>query len=103
MPRLHSALSSDHPAARGHFPGNPVIPGAVLLSDTVRAIAEALGADLSCCRVSAAKFRSFARPGDGMTIDYTGSRDQGAEFTCSVDGRTVLTGNVAWGETPKRM
>jgi len=37
-------LRPDHPASRGHFAGNPIIPGAVLLSETVLAIAPGLDA-----------------------------------------------------------
>lgn len=99
MPSLESIYAADHPAAQGHFPGNPVIPGAVLLSDTVQAVAAALHADASHCRVSLAKFLSFARPGDSMTIDYTDTRGQGAEFVCSVAGRAVLSGKVTWAPT----
>jgi len=99
--RLHTSYASAHPAAQGHFPGNPIIPGALLLSDAVHTIAQALDADLSSCRVAAAKFLSFVRPGEVMAIDYTGDLEHGAEFVCSIEGRTVLTGSVQWSRTTR--
>jgi 3-hydroxymyristoyl/3-hydroxydecanoyl-(acyl carrier protein) dehydratase len=61
---LAQTLAADHPAAQGHFPGNPIIPGAVLLSETVRAIEARLGRTLEPYRVRRAKFPHPARPGD---------------------------------------
>ena len=100
MPRVEHVYPPDYPAASGHFPGNAVIPGAALLSDTVYLIAAALGADASQLQVGAAKFPAFARPGDVVAIDYSGSAGHGARFECTVAGRTVLTGSVTWGLPP---
>ena len=97
MPKVERAYPADYPPARGHFPENPVIPGAALLSDTVDVIAAALGADASQLHLAAAKFPAFARPGEVVTIDYSGTRERGARFECSVAGRIVLTGSVTWG------
>ena len=102
MARLERTFAPDHPAAQGHFPGNPVIPGALLLSETVQAVAAALEIELSQCRIGTAKFLSAARPGDRVTIEFAVSRPDRAEFVCSVAGRTVLTGNVTWGATTTR-
>jgi 3-hydroxymyristoyl/3-hydroxydecanoyl-(acyl carrier protein) dehydratase len=88
------ALADPHPAAEGHFPGNPVIPGAVLLAETLSAVAAGLGADLSCARVRSAKFLAPARPGDRLVIEYWRS-GAGVRFSCAIAGRPVLTGEVA--------
>ena len=34
-------IPADHPSAAGHFPGNPIIPGALLLDAMVAAIGQA--------------------------------------------------------------
>ena len=36
-------IGADHPALPGHFPGNPVVPGVVLLDRVVAAIERAWG------------------------------------------------------------
>jgi 3-hydroxymyristoyl/3-hydroxydecanoyl-(acyl carrier protein) dehydratase len=52
----------NHPGGAGHFPGNPIIPGALLLDEILSCIADRLpGADKekSCLwQVKSAKFRS---------------------------------------------
>ena len=94
MSSLAITLAADHPAARGHFPANPIIPGAVLLGEALRAVGAALGSDLSRCCVSSAKFPSPSRPGDRVEIDFSAAGARVA-FVCSVAGRTVLKAEVA--------
>ena len=94
MSTLEIRFPADHPAAQGHFPGNPIIPGAVLLSEALRAVGAALGEDLSRCKVSSAKFPSPSRPGDRVAIEFStaGSR---VALVASVAGRTVLKVEIA--------
>ena len=79
----------DHPASRGHFPGNPIIPGAVLLSETIMAIRPGSAAPF---RIVSAKFLHPARPGDRVTIEFAAAAGGLIRFACTVDGRAVLTG-----------
>ena len=32
----HFTLSADHPAFAGHFPGHPIVPGALILDEVIR-------------------------------------------------------------------
>ncbi len=84
----------DHPAAQGHFPGNPIIPGAVLLSETLRAIEASLDISLSPGQLGSAKFLYPTRPGDRVRIEFSGSKSGAIKFACSVGPITVLTGVV---------
>lgn len=87
---------SDHPTAAGHFPGNPLIPGATLLDAVVSAIAAAApGADGGACRIGSAKFLHPVRPGDRMVIRWQASPAGDTRFTGTVDGRPVLSGSLA--------
>ena len=88
------------PCTDGHFPGNPIIPGAVLLSETLAAIAEALGIAFEVCEIKTAKFFHPVRPGARMSIDYGSVAPAAVTFTCMVDANTVLTGRVVWQTTP---
>ena len=73
--RLH--IPTDLPAARGHFPGFPIVPGAVLLDHVVAAIAGAGWAGL----VDAAKFHHPVRPGDTIEIIQQAER-AATRFEC---------------------
>lgn len=94
MATIRQRLPGQHPAAQGHFPGNPIIPGAVLLSETVRLIEADLGRSLAPYRIRRAKFPHFARPGDELVIAFTGSARSAIRFECAVSGATVLVGEV---------
>jgi acyl-CoA synthetase (AMP-forming)/AMP-acid ligase II len=58
---LHFA--ADHPVGPGHFPGNPIIPGAVLLDRLVSTLCPNGSA-----AVPSAKFHFPVRPGDTVSI-----------------------------------
>jgi 3-hydroxyacyl-[acyl-carrier-protein] dehydratase len=87
----------DHPAAQGHFPGDPIIPGAVVLSEALKAIETKLGVILFPCRIKAAKFFYPTRPGDRIRIEFTGAASDEIKIACSVEEKTVLTGVVTCG------
>jgi 3-hydroxyacyl-[acyl-carrier-protein] dehydratase len=63
-------IDPHHPAFPGHFPGFPVLPGAVLLDAALTVIADTLRLDLTQWQV-AAKFLEPVRPGDLLTIEFS--------------------------------
>lgn len=82
-------FASDHPVARGHFPSNPIIPGALLLDEVVRVVAEAAGHDGEIM-IRVAKFFRPVRPGDPLLLRW--QRFGGAQigFECRMIGGHVL-------------
>ena len=100
MTVIEKVFPLDHPASQGHFPGNPIIPGAVLLGETAHAIAAGLDFAPALCQVRSAKFLHPVRPGDRVLIRF--SREAGCEirFSCAVDGKPVMTGQMAWSPPP---
>jgi acyl-CoA synthetase (AMP-forming)/AMP-acid ligase II len=77
-------FAADHPAASGHFPGNPVIPGAVMLDELVAALFPGGWTG----DVEAAKFHHPVRPGD--TVAVTHRTEAGSiRFECHLVGRPV--------------
>lgn len=95
MDAIERFFAPDLPAAQGHFPGNPIIPGAVLLSETLKAIADRLGVALAPGELKAAKFLYPARPGDLVRIEFTRGPTRSIRFTCTAGQKTILTGVVA--------
>jgi 3-hydroxyacyl-[acyl-carrier-protein] dehydratase len=71
---MHSVslqIAHDHPAFAGHFPGQPLLPGVLLLALVLEAaLAEpALAARLGGApQVSSAKFLAPVRPGDRLEL-----------------------------------
>lgn len=92
MNTLTLQIAAHHPTGAGHFPGNPIIPGALLLADVIKTIADAEQLTFVTCNIKQAKFQRPARPGDSVEIDYTTSAPGQFNFQCNVAGSTVLTG-----------
>ena len=65
-------VAADHPAFAGHFPGQPVLPGVVLLSAVLETLlaedASSIGAQ-PC--VSAVKFLAPVRPGASLEVRWS--------------------------------
>lgn len=95
MATAERVFPADHPAALGHFPGNPVIPGAVLLDESLRAIESGLDLRLSPCRVKSVKFIAPVRPGDRVVIEFSRSAAGAIHFTCMRGDQPVIKGEVA--------
>jgi 3-hydroxymyristoyl/3-hydroxydecanoyl-(acyl carrier protein) dehydratase len=67
MIRIADEVSAAHPALAGHFPGNPIVPGALLLARVARAAAAAFGAGVG--GVPAVKFLAPLRPGERFEVE----------------------------------
>ncbi|VTU28140.1 acyl-CoA synthetase [Variovorax sp. PBL-E5] len=90
-------VPQDHPAFAGHFPGQPLLPGALLLSEVlevirgVPALAARIGAQPT---LAAAKFLAPVRPGSALVIDLvpeTGA-SRGLRFEVRCDGVIAASG-----------
>ena len=94
MNKLTLRIAADHPTAAGHFPGNPIIPGALLLAEVLRSIEQAEGVRFASCNIKTAKFLHPVRPGDAVMIEYRHSAQGALEFQCAVDGTKALSGAI---------
>ncbi len=93
----HSAelhVRADEPAANGHFPGNPIVPGAVLLREVLRILSP--DGEAMCCEIRSARFFHPVRPGDRLTIHWDAQAEGDISFTCATEteARRVLSGTI---------
>jgi 3-hydroxyacyl-[acyl-carrier-protein] dehydratase len=90
-------IAADHPAAAGHFPGNPIVPGAVILEEVVAAIAA--GRPFETIEIVAAKFLDKVRPGERLLVRWDDTQGDEIRFTCSAGcpHRRVAAGSVRLG------
>jgi 3-hydroxyacyl-[acyl-carrier-protein] dehydratase len=79
-------FDAGHPTATGHFPGNPIIPGALLLDHALRAIGA--GTPLE---IQVAKFLRPVRPGETVEIRWH-DQDGTVKFECRVLDEIALSG-----------
>jgi 3-hydroxyacyl-[acyl-carrier-protein] dehydratase len=93
--RLALEIAAEHPAFAGHFPGRPILPGAVLLDEALRVIELALALDMTQWQVSTAKFLSIVRPGEALTVEHTSPVNGVVRFTVRCADRTALAGTLS--------
>lgn len=91
------SIGPDHPSLAGHFPGHPVVPGVVLLSEVIETLRRGSTAPLSVTGLPSVKFSSPLRPGEAVTICVEEEEAGRAVFLCTVPGRPIASGIIAFG------
>jgi len=89
------SIPTDHAAFAGHFPGNPIVPGVLLLDESLRSIAAVCGVTITACSIVTAKFASPARPGEALQLDFTRVEGARVNFTIRTPDRLVARGTFS--------
>lgn len=91
-------FAGDHPTAMGHFPSNPIIPGALLLDEIVAAIVKGVPPDQKIM-IRAAKFFHLVRPGKALCLAWRTEADGTIRFECRLaSGDDIaVSGTLAFG------
>jgi 3-hydroxymyristoyl/3-hydroxydecanoyl-(acyl carrier protein) dehydratase len=66
--RIALFIGADHPALAGHFPGQPLVPGVLLLDEALRAIERHCGASVPPWRLGAVKFHQAVSGGESLEL-----------------------------------
>lgn len=88
------AIPHDHPALPGHFPGHPVVPGVVLLSEVWGAVCRDTARPLTCAGWPSVKFLAPLLPGERFQVEVDFSSAESAKFICKTAERTIAQGSV---------
>ena len=95
-------ISSDHPSLAGHFPGNPVVPGVVILDHVRECIMEWKSTSIKASNLKSVKFLSpvMMKASSKQTLDIilkekitTGSSQViKIEFRCMNNNELIALG-----------
>ena len=88
-------IAADHPAFDGHFPGAPVLPGVVLLDETIHAVELAASGESRCWRVASVKFLRPVAPGEALQLEQERLASGSLRFTILSAGQAVATGALS--------
>lgn len=87
------SVPPDHPCLPGHFPDQPIVPGALLLDHALGLLAGGGFAPDQPARLSV-RFLAAVMPGDTVAIRCAPSRLGGIAFEGHVGPRRVLNGRI---------
>ena len=88
------AVARDHPAYEGHFPGQPILPGVVILAEVLAAIARATSIPVEQWQVSNAKFLDPVTPGTALTLSHERLDSGGVRFEVRSEAVLVASGSL---------
>jgi acyl-coenzyme A synthetase/AMP-(fatty) acid ligase len=92
---VHSwVIAADHPALAGHFPGQPVVPGVLLLDEALHAIALHYRLSPAQCELGQVKLLSPVSPGERLSLQHTLTPRGHIEFEVQTAGRVVARGSA---------
>jgi len=93
---LHAEMriTEQHASFAGHFPGFPILPGAVLLDEALHEIERSRGLDLTRWRLTSVKFLAAVRPGDVLTLQHVTPDASTIRFDIRSDGRATASGTM---------
>ncbi|MBS1143841.1 MAG: hypothetical protein H6R14_1247 [Proteobacteria bacterium] len=87
-------VPADHPAFAGHFPGNPIVPGVVLLDRAILFAEAMLDRPGLTWQVGNAKFFSPVRPAEMLTFTLTAKPSGAIAFAVRAAERDVASGSL---------
>jgi len=82
------------PCFDGHFPGNPLVPGVVILDLVHAALAQQRGTPVRIVGVPSVKFLQPLRPGELMYIDLAAVSPELVNFSCRVGSNRIAEGSL---------
>ena len=81
-------VASDHPALAGHFPGQPIVPGALLLDEVLHAI----DAAAASWHIVSLKFHRIVRAEEALRLECSSQPGGGLRIELRADDALVMSG-----------
>ena len=92
--RTPLCIPATHPSLPGHFPGQPVVPGVVILEAVQRAI-EAASGELPALKLPQVKFMQPLLPGEDALIEIDATATGRWRFRVLRGDTLIASGEIA--------
>lgn len=90
---VERVIEEHHPALAGHFRGNPIVPGVLILDEVVQATREWRGRT-KLHAIESVKFSSPLKPGERFRIELREAGRSKVAFECRHAGTTLARGTL---------
>jgi 3-hydroxymyristoyl/3-hydroxydecanoyl-(acyl carrier protein) dehydratase len=90
------AISADHPALPGHFPGRPIVPGALALQCILDAAA-ARFPGIAIRGVRRIRFMRMIAPDERFSVEFEPPGASGVRFRVQTEAGAAIDGQLASG------
>jgi 3-hydroxymyristoyl/3-hydroxydecanoyl-(acyl carrier protein) dehydratase len=97
--KYYTQIEPNHPALEGHFPGNPVVPGVVILDQVIVAFKKEHGDSCAIHKIPSVKFLSPLKPGVRLEFTFDISNDL-VHFTGECGEKTIVSGQLELSPVP---
>ncbi|MCK7592363.1 3-hydroxyacyl-ACP dehydratase FabZ family protein [Pseudomarimonas salicorniae] len=94
LPLQTLCVPPDHPCLAGHFPGNPVVPGVLLLEAVLDAAERIADWPAGGCRLPQVKFVRPLLPGQVAELQIERIDDSRLRFRISREGELLASGEL---------
>jgi len=81
-------IDNKHPSLAGHFPGNPIVPGVVILDQVLQLWQQHTNKNV--LHINHAKFVHALLPDNKCTIDYHAKNNQKVDFLIRDQAQTII-------------
>lgn len=92
---LLADIPADHAAFAGHFPGQPILPGVLLLKRVLDLAEAGLGRSLATCALRNVKFIAPVMPGDQLRLELEQTSSVQYSFSVHIVQAGVLQAVLA--------
>lgn len=92
-------IATGHPALAGHFPGDPLVPGVLILEEVFAAVVTAFGPG-QLIAVHWVKFLAPLRPDQDFRVAVTSMGGGRIGFVCRSDGGVLARGQLQLADEP---
>lgn len=87
------SIPFSHPCLDGHFPGNPVVPGVIILDEVMQGIASVYPS-ARIKNISAVKFLNPLKPNILVHVHVTKRNEEVTNFTCETSECLIAKGSL---------
>lgn len=87
-------IPHSHPSLVGHFPGNPIVPGVLILEQVENAITGEYP-NLLIKRIGQVKFLKPLLPGQEVKMELQGEKEGTITFTCYFENKKIANGTIS--------